>query len=195
MCRELVDLVQRTINSKYTLEREDKSWFLNEAKEHGGEIAIRAANRYSFAFSLDHPNQDNQPLAFFSAQPPGGIAKMCDAIMVCHHKQQCYLFLIERKTAHRDDYRKQLHNGKFFCDWLLRLYEEHGHVCQSPVFIGLLIWFPRRSPPRQGTAHGAEGSGIRPADADKEFFDHSFKIENQKLIPTIELFKQLAGAV
>lgn len=192
MCRELVRLVLDTINERYALKREDRHWVLNETREGNWKTKIRAENRHSFAFSLDHADQANRPLAFFGGEPPKGVARMCDAIMVCHHDQRCYLFLIELKTKYKKGYEKQLRNGKIFCDWLLKLYQEHGHACSAPVFVSLLIWFPRNSPPKQGTRHGTESLGISKNSINdpKGVFDHCFKIENLETIPVIQLCKQ-----
>jgi len=190
MSRELVDLMQQTIDEKYVLDRENRNWLLQERLASSQKIKIRANNRHSFAFSLDDPMPQNRPLKFFSSQPPQGIARMCDVIMVCHYTQKCYLFLIEMKSKSKNNYRKQLNNGKLFCDWLLRLYKEHDHTHDSPVFVGLLIWFPRRQPPRKGTIHSAENSRI--CETSEGVFDRCFNVKNRDTIPIIELCQRCA---
>jgi len=189
MSSELVKLMQQTINKRYSegrLKREGKSWILQEIRQDTQEVVreqeIRSPNRNSFAFSLDCP--DPKPLAFFSGSPPKGMARMCDAIMVCAYRQRCYLFLIELKTGDEGNYAKQLRNGKIFCDWLLRLYEEHGYHYTPPIFVGLLISFPRGSSKRKGrTAHDSTRNWKR----EKDVFDYRFDIENRASVPIVEL--------
>ena len=186
---ELVDLFQQTIDSQYRLNREGKDWQLNDAQQQ--TITFRAANQHSLAFSLDvaKGSKKTEPLAFFSGQPPSGIAKMCDAMLICQHQQQDYLFLIELKTNHKEDYKKQLMNGKLFCEWLLQLYKEHDHTDKTPVVVGLLIYFPRRSPAKQGTSHRAPRSDV--VDDDKGQFDHMLHIKNNTLIAISKLLSQV----
>ena len=149
----MIDDIERTIGPKYHLERDNKIWMVEG-------IEIQAQDRHGFGFTLD--KQESPPFAFLSACPPAYIAKMCDAIIVVFNKRTLYVFSIEKKTANKDDYRKQLTNGKLFCDWLFSLYREHGHHSGDPVHIGLLIWEPRRQPRKGTTTHGADWPKSRP---------------------------------
>ena len=191
MSSRLVDLLQDTIDKqRYELPQEGKHWILE------GDIKLRDANRHSFAFTLAPNNTEtkSKPLAFFNARPPEGIAKMCDAIVACHYNQRCYLLLIELKTAHKDEYQKQINNGKIFCEWLLKLYHQHGHCQVQPVFVSLLIWFPRRSPAKQGTAHQAAPWLFNTGpEKGAHGFDYSFEIQNQTTIPMLEVLQQSSG--
>lgn len=140
----MIDLLQNSIKQQYYLPRNGKDWELADS------VKLRAPNHHSFGFSLD--NQENPPLAFFSASPPTHIAKMCDAIIALLDKGILYFFIIEQKTSHEEDYRKQLANGKFFCEWLVSLYCHHGYCDPASVqYIGMLVWQPRPSPSKDGT--------------------------------------------
>jgi len=194
MCSDLVDLMRRTIDEEYVLKRQGKSWIFQEIRQDTQEVVyeqkIRSPDRNSFAFSLDCP--DPKPLAFFSSSPPLGVACMCDAIMVCSYKQRSYLFLIEVKTGNRGNYRDQLRNGRIFCDWLLRLYEEHDHPYVRPTFIALLIWSPREDvPERLSTVSNSEDDsgipGITRMEVEKRDFDYGFDIKNRASVPIVEL--------
>ncbi len=80
--------------------------------------------------------------------------------------------------------RSQLMNGKLFCDWLGGLYRAHKHDLGNLVYIGLLIWQPRRESDRDTTQ--------LPAKPKKHlFFDNFFDIKNKKDIYLKELIRQL----
>jgi len=188
MCNRVFELLEQTIDEGYKLEREENHRLLKEEKKPSRLFKIRSVNRHTFAFSLDC--EKSKPFTFFSPNPPSGIARMCDAIMACHHNNRCYLFLVEMKTQHKDDYKKQITNGKLFCDWLLQLYKAHGHISARPIFVSILIWFPRQQPEKGGTAHHDK---IKEDIAiDQSIFDHAFKIENQSTVSMFDIFKKIA---
>ncbi len=126
----MIDNIKRTIASKYHLRREKRRWLVDD-------IEIQAQDQHSFGFTLDKP--DSPPFAFLGSSPPAHVAKMCDAIIAVSDGETLYVFSIEKKTQNKDDYRKQLTNGKLFCDWLFSLYREHKHHSGELVHIGLLI--------------------------------------------------------
>ena len=146
-----IDTLTRTIREEYHLDRERRDWILPD-KIQNQEIKVRAPNRNSFGFSLD--NRQSPPLAFLGNNPPEHIAKMCDAIIVHLTSNNLYFFIIEQKTSSKEDYNKQLANGKFFCEWLVKLFQHHGYWSAEKVeYIGLLVWKPRPSPRKQRTSH------------------------------------------
>ncbi len=149
MNQKLAELFQQTIHKTLQLNKKGRDWSLNEEPQ----ITMKAPSQHSLGFSLDcNPG----PFAsLFNAIPPLGIAKMCDAIIVLSYKNKDYIFVIEQKTRYKDGYKKQLANGKYFCDWLLALLKEHNHYNGKVVFIGLLCWLPREKSLRKGeTRHG-----------------------------------------
>ena len=113
MNQTLAELFQQTINKTLQLNRKGRDWSLNEKPL----IKIKAPSRHSLGFSLDC----EQYGSLFGGNAPLDIAKMCDAIIVLSCKNRDYIFVIEQKTRYKDGYKKQLSNGKYFCDWLLAL--------------------------------------------------------------------------
>lgn len=85
---------------------------------------------------------------------------MCDAILFCLHQNKTYLFVIELKTGHKGDCKKQLINGKLFCNWLIALYIQHKNLNPEVTTVPVLIWKPRQNPPRKGTTTHS-GYGIK----------------------------------
>lgn len=161
MSKEGVDLFRQCIHKGFCLPREGREWLL---QDHW-VLKLKTPQRYSLGFRLDKkvlvdpksfdesgvdsPSETRLdkkvpllPFGFFSGSPPGDVAKMCDAIIVLSYKGGLYIFLVEQKTSKKDEYRKQLKNGKYFCDWLLALLEGHDHYKGKPVFIGLLCMRP-----------------------------------------------------
>ena len=144
MSKEGVDLFRQCIDEEFHLRREGREWLLQD----NWKLKLKTPRRDSLGFRLD---KDPSPFRFFSGSPPEDVAKMCDAVIALSYKGRLYIFLVEQKTGKKDDYRKQLKNGKYFCDWLLVLLREHGHYKgQDTVFIGLLCM--RRSSPRKKPA-------------------------------------------
>ena len=153
----MISLLEQTIHGDYHLPRRCLSWDLED------DVEIISPNRNSLAFSLD--NGEKPPFGSLSAAPPKHIAKICDCIIALSYQGKCYLFVIEQKTAHKGEYKKQLINGRIFCDWLIALFTAHKHLTSEPVFVSLLIWQPRRNSPRKGTTahrrHGNIANGIK----------------------------------
>ncbi len=174
----MINTIKNTINSAYHLNKDDRDWLLDNG------VKLRAPHQPCFGFSLD--NHKKPPLAFFNAAPPKHIAKICDAIVAIWHKQTLCLLIIEQKTAHKDHYKKQLANGKLFCDWLIALYKEHGHWSGKPVFIGLLIWEPRNSPRKGTTAHRGEAPFTKSPS-----FNYFIELKNETHIALNALLKQI----
>ncbi|WP_025771980.1 hypothetical protein [Thioalkalivibrio sp. HK1] len=138
MAIDTIEAIEKTIDSRYRLKRKSRDWLLDESDNR---IRIRVPDRNSIAFSLDKKNE--RPFAFFSGNPPEGIAKICDAFLFCIYEGKGYLFIIEVKSAHKERSEKQLINGKFFCDWLLSLCREHGYLNIEFSVVSLLLWEPR----------------------------------------------------
>ena len=111
MIRTTLEKLQKAIDDKYRLTRDGRDWELADG------VKLRVPNRHSLGFSLD--NRKTPPFAFFSGNPPAHVAKMCDAIVVLPYQGSLYFFVVEQKTGNKDDYARQLANGKFFCEWLV----------------------------------------------------------------------------
>ncbi len=183
----MINIIKDTINSAYHLNREGRAWLLDDG------VKLRAPHQHCLGFSLD--NKEKPPLACFNAPAPKHITKMCDAIVAIWHKQTLCLLIIEQKTKHKGNYKKQLANGKLFCDWLVALYKEHGYWSGKPVFIGMLIWQPRNSPRKGATAHRG-GRGKAPLTTSPPFdyfiergFDDFIELKNETRIALNTLLK------
>ncbi len=138
MVSDIIKTIERAIDRRYHLERNDREWLLDESDKR---IEIRVPDRNSIAFSLDR--RDENPFAFFGGNPPGGMAKICDAFLFCVYERQGYGFIIEMKSGHKEESEKQMINGRFFCDWLLALCREHGYLNADFSIASLLLWEPR----------------------------------------------------
>ncbi len=146
MANKVIDTLKRVIDSQYYLPRQQRDWCLPN------NVRLRAPNSNTIAFSLD--NQNNPPFAFMGNSPPEHIAKMCDAMIAFIHKNQVYMFVIEQKTSNKGDYKRQIANGKLFCDWLISLCCYHGYIPNVSIkYVALLVWEPRPTPPKGMTTH------------------------------------------
>ena len=146
MTSKVIDTLKKVIDSQYRLPRQNGDWCLSN------NVRIRPPNSNTIGFSLD--NQTNPPFPFMSNRSPKHIAKMCDAMIAVIHKKQAYLFVIEQKTSNKGDYKRQIANGKFFCDWLISLCRYHGYIPNESIkYIALLVWEPRPTPPKGLTSH------------------------------------------
>ncbi len=133
MDKELYSLFKQTINKNHQLKGEVGKWQLSE-----NDVTIKFATSIeSFGFSLDKETVKDV-FGFFSDSPPKNIAKMCDGIIVLQHQEKNYIFLIEQKTKHPNQYKKQLINGLYFCQWLLSLLEKYKYYEGEVKYIGLL---------------------------------------------------------
>lgn len=137
----------QSIDKKFHLKRQEKGWTI-EGKTN---VQIRVPTNKSVGFCLEDRGGNN-PFPFFG-NPPKHIAKMCDGIIALSHKDKDYIFVIELKSSHTDDYEKQLKNGQYFCEWLLTSLRAYGHYKEEVHFIGLLCHEPRKTPPKGTTSH------------------------------------------
>ncbi len=146
MPSKVIDALKKAVDSQYHLPRVKRDWYLPN------NVRIRAPNSTAIGFSLD--NESNPPFAFLGNNPPEHIAKMCDAMVAIIHKQKAYLFIIEQKTSTKGDYKKQIANGKMFCEWLIRLCHYHEIIPDDTInYIALLVWEPRPTPSKGLTSH------------------------------------------
>ena len=172
---EIIEIFTETINSDYHLDREDTNWLIPDTDKK----CIRVAGSLdSIGFSLDVPGQPN-PLAFFSAKPKTHLAKMCDALMAATYLGKLYLFAIELKSEKKHKcYRKQLANGRHFWYWLAALCKEHGYLTVETLYIGVLVYKPKKQV-RKGTTVHNSNEGIEKVPT-YNGFDASFEIQNHR---------------
>lgn len=174
-----IETIKDTIHEDYHLQRENKHWKLNEQPT----IRLRAPNRHSIGFSLDSQPQSS-PLTFFGDRPPRHVAKMADAILALKYRRKVFWFVIEQKTATKGGYKKQLINGKIFCDWLIALYRQYNYLPSDSVFVSLLVWKPRKKSVDKGTTtHHDKLSKVTRIGK----FDHSFELQNYLDISLAEI--------
>lgn len=187
--KTLFDLFDSTIEKTFHLKRNKRQWILTERAKKGTQLSIIAPNRYSLGFTLDEANLPSaqNPMPFISGNPPEHIKKMCDAIVALTYKGMSYLFCIEQKSGHKEDYKKQLMNGAIFCNWLMALFKAHNHFNQKPIYIGLLVFTPRAKATRKGlTSHREdEPEACGPIES----FDKCYRIVNQNEIRLGEVCK------
>ena len=184
----IIAILEQTIDDELKLKRDNRDWLISDIN-----IQLRSPHRHSMGFSLDVPGSKQKPLAFFSGDPPRYLAKICDALIAVVDKNKLYLFAIEIKSGNKDDYRKQLANGRHFWGWLIALCKEHGYLLPQaePLYIAVLIWKPREKQVRKGTTAHRSNSGIK-ADT-KKGFDARFEIQNHNLIILHELIQKSAS--
>ena len=181
----MIDTIEGAIDPLYHLDRDGKQWLVQQSPK---TVRLRSPNRRSFGFSLD--NDRCPALAFFSANPPEGLAKVCDGMIAVLYRQKLYLFAVEVKSGHKDDSDKQLVNGGLFWRWLIDLCKRHGYLDDSigVCYISLLAWSPRDRAPRKGTTtHSGENAWRR---SDIGGFDASFEAQNHEDIALIDLINK-----
>ena len=172
-----MSIIQSTIDVKYHLQRQNRDWLLED------NVKVRGFHHDSFGFSLDKGDKSLNPFRFFSGNPPEDMAKMCDAIIAQRYQDGLYIVIVEQKSANKDQYKKQLTNGRLFCKWLMGLYRAHGYSDCDPVYIGLLVWQPRSIPDKGKTTHQSlEFRLFTP-------FDCLVEIKNQTLVQLQEILK------
>lgn len=180
----VIAILEQTIKNQLKLKRDNRDWLIP-----GTNIQVRSPHRHSMGFSLDVPGSKQRPLAFFSSSPPQCLAKMCDALIAVVDQRKLYLFAIEIKSGNKDDYRKQLANGRHFWRWLIALYKEHGYLpLQSePLYIAVLIWKPRERQVRKGATAHPKNHGIE--SATQEGFTARFEIRNRSSFRLYDLIQ------
>ena len=181
----IITILEQTIDDELKLKRDNRDWLIPDTN-----IQARSPHRHSMGFSLDIPAPKQKPLAFFSGHPPWYLAKICDALIAVVDQRKLYLFAIEIKSGNKDDYRKQLANGRHFWRWLIALCKEHGYLPlkPEPLYIAVLIWKPRKKQVRKGATAHRGNSGIKAAT--QKGFDARFEIQNHNLIILCELIQE-----
>ncbi len=193
MASNIIEVIEKAIGSRYRLERKGREWFLDDTDRR---TTIRVPGRNSIAFSLDIENE--KPFAFFSGNPPEGIAKICDAFIFCVYEGKGYLFIIEMKSAHKEDSEKQLINGRLFCDWLLSLCREHGYLKTEFSVASLLLWEPRERRTDRGLSSGRSSPGIEEPSIERKrgtkHFRFRFEIKSRRQIALQEMMSYMTAS-
>ena len=181
---DIIKILEKTIDRKLKLKRDNRDWLIPDIN-----IQARSPHRHSMGFSLDIPAPKQKPLAFFSGHPPRYLAKICDALIAVVDQRRLYLFAIEIKSGNKDDYRKQLANGRHFWRWLIALCKEHGYLPlkPEPLYIAVLIWKPREKQVRKGATTHSKNYGIESATQDG--FTAGFEIRNHSSFRLYDLIQ------
>ena len=182
----IIKILEQTIDRKLKLKRDNRDWLISDINTN---IQARSPHQHSIGFSLDVPGSQQKPLAFFSSRPPQGLAKMCDALIAVVDQSKLYLFAIEIKSGNKDDYRKQLANGRHFWRWLITLCKEHGYLLlkPEPLYIAVLIWKLRKKQVRKGATAHTKNHGIE--SATQEGFTARFEIRNRSSFRLYDLIQ------
>lgn len=172
----IIKILEQIIDKKLKLKRNNRDWLISDINTN---IQARSPHRHSMGFSLDVPGSKQRPLTFFSSSPPQGLAKMCDALIAFVDQSKLYLLAIEIKSGSKDDYRKQLANGRHFWRWLIALCKEHSYLPlkPEPLYIAVLIWKPRKKQVRKGATTHTKNHGIE--SATQEGFTARFELRNR----------------
>ena len=180
----IIAILEQTIDDELKLKRDNRDWLIPDTN-----IQARSPHRHSIGFSLDVSDSKQKPLAFFSGSPPQGLAKICDALIAVVDQSKLYLFAIEIKTRNKDDYRKQLANGRHFWRWLIALCKEHVYLKlkPEPLYIAVLIWKPRKKQVRKGATTHTKNHGIE--SAIQEGFTARFEIRNRSSFRLYDLIQ------
>ena len=143
-------------------------------------------------FSLDVPGSKQKPLTFFSSWPLRYLAKICDAPIVVD-RSKLYPFVIEIKLERKNNYNKQLANGRHFWCWLIALCKEYDYLSlhSEPLYIAVLIWKPREKQVRKGATTHTKNHGIE--SATQEDFTARFEIQNHSQIYLYNLIRAVAS--
>ena len=183
---DIIKILEQTIDDELKLKRDNRDWLIPDTNTN---IRARSPHRHSTGFFLDVPDSKQKPLAFFSNSPPQGLAKMCDALIAVVDQKKLYLFAIEIKSGNKDDYRKQLANGRHFWRWLIALCKEYGYLPlkSEPLYVAILIWQPREKQVRKGATAHRGNSGIKIFK--QKNFTTGFEIQNHNLIILHELIQ------
>ena len=171
---DIIAVLEQTIAGELKLKRDDRDWLIPDTNTN---IRARSPHRHSMSFSLDIPDSKQKPLAFFSIRPPRYLAKMCDALIAVVDQSKLYLFAIEVKSERKNNYDKQLANGRHFWCWLIALCKEHGYLPLKPLYIAVLIWQPREKHVRKGATAHRINSGIETGG--QAGFTARFEIQNR----------------
>ena len=180
----IIKILEQTIDRKLKLKRDNRDWLIPNTN-----IQVRSPHRHSMGFSLDIPDLKQRPLAFFSSSPSQYLAKICDALIAVVDQNKLYLFAVEIKSGNKDDYCKQLTNGRHFWHWLIALCKEHGYLLPQaePLYIAVLIWRPREKQVRKGATTHTKNHGIE--SATQEGFTARFEIRNRSSFRLYDLIQ------
>jgi len=127
-----------------------------EIKENGAEckkVILKSKRKQIFAFSLD-TNLDNRCKMFpFLNQTTPLVNKVNDGIIFYLNNNKIFILLIELKTNNLGDYKKQLHSGKNFALYLLKILNNSftKNYTVEDKNIKCLVFSLRKTARKQGT--------------------------------------------
>lgn len=151
----LVDLFEKTISKCYKICKSHEDYSLEENKKY---YVFKSPSKHSTGFRFK-----NEDIKIFAGSPPKYITKMCDALFVVRHENRNFIIVVEIKSSRTDNYKIQLRNGCRFCEWVVQLFEDHGHYsAEVPKYLGLLVLSPNPSQiPKASTTAGDEFEEVK----------------------------------
>jgi len=127
-----------------------------EIKENGAEckkVILTSKRKQIFAFSLDI-NLDNRCKMFpFLNQTTPLVNKVNDGIIFYLNNNEIFILLIELKSNNLGEYKKQLHSGKNFALYLLKILNNSfsKNYTIEDKNIRCLVFSLRKTARKQGT--------------------------------------------
>ncbi len=181
------ELFCQSIDKNFRLDRQGRKWTIEGATN----VQIHVPTNKSVGFCLEDieenkPVEGNKAFPFFG-NPPEHVAKMCDGIIALSYKDKDYIFMIELKSGNTDDYKIQIKNGQYFCEWLLTLFEKYCHYEKKVHFIGLLCYKSKM------TKKDETGRNQSPASPTRYMDLPIYKYRDQENIDLINVIKAMSN--
>lgn len=120
-----LEIISEIINSKYIERAKNNQHILNERNEPNYPQTLLRTKGITHVFSFD---KDEDLLPFF-VNNKEDLKNVCDYVILCHKKGQCYMFLVELKSRNPRGAYKQIYAAKVFSKYL-----ENMAIYYSEIF-------------------------------------------------------------
>lgn len=153
--KQLISDLSSVIHEDFILKLSSSELEIKEenSDEDCRKVIFKFNNKQIFAFSLDNKLEGRCKIFPFFNQSTENINKVNDAIVFYCKSGKIYVFLIELKSKQLGDYKKQLHSGKNFALYLVRVLNSSFSKCYTleEKNIKCLVFSLRKTGRKQGT--------------------------------------------
>ncbi len=119
--KQLINNLSNTISKDFKISFTSGELIINEEDSKCNKVVLKSKKNQIFTFSLDKRLRNSCKVFPYLNQSTATITKANDGIIFYIHNKEICILLIELKSKHLNDYKKQLQAGKNFVFYLLSI--------------------------------------------------------------------------
>ena len=152
--KQLLNNLSNTISEDFKISFTSGQLIINEEDSKCKKVVLKSKKKQIFAFSLDKSLKKPCKVFTYLNQSTPTITKANDGIIFYIYNGEIFILLIELKSKHLNDYKKQLQAGKNFVLYLLNIlnnsFEKNYTIKEDNI--KCVVFSLRQTARKQGTS-------------------------------------------